>query len=512
MSDVGAAAPRVLPVERLALPGAHNLENALAAAGRRRVPRARRRRRSSTALTALRGPAAPHRARRRVARRPVGRRLEGHERGRHGEVPRGVRRRDRRPDPRRPRQARRLRGARAARRAAREGRAHDRRGRGDDRARPVGGAPRSSAAERWRRRSRGRPSWRGRATRCCSRRPARPSTSTGTTRNGDGTSPGSPAPSRRTPMARKLASDKVLFVTLVALSLFGCVMIYSASAVSAGETSGNPYRYLIKQIAALALGGVAAFPCTASTIAAFAKPWVVYGAYGVSPGRRGLRAPAPADQRRAAVDPARRDDAAALRAPEGRRSFCCSRTSSRARPTRPAARRARARPGARLLARGGRHRRAAAGPGDGRLLRHALRGAPVARRRAGALVRVRRARDDSAARGAPALGRLPAGPHPVLPEAGGGPARRRVPGDPVADRRGRRRLVRQRPRRQPAEALLPAVPAHGLHLRDRRRGARLHRRRRPRDRASASSPGGACAPRAGPPMRSRASSPPARRR
>ena len=60
-------------------------------------------------------------------------------------------------------------------------------------------------------------------------------------------------------MARKLTSDKVLFVTLVALSLFGCVMIYSASAVSAGETSGNPYRYLVKQIAALVLGGIAAF-------------------------------------------------------------------------------------------------------------------------------------------------------------------------------------------------------------------------------------------------------------
>ena len=52
-------------------------------------------------------------------------------------------------------------------------------------------------------------------------------------------------------MARKLASDKVLFGALVALSLFGCVMIYSASAVSSGETSGNPYRFLLKQIAAL---------------------------------------------------------------------------------------------------------------------------------------------------------------------------------------------------------------------------------------------------------------------
>ena len=83
-------------------------------------------------------------------------------------------------------------------------------------------------------------------------------------------------------MARKLTSDKVLFVALVALSLFGCVMIYSASAVSAGETSGNPYRFLIKQIAALALGGVAAFLVYRTDYRRFAKPWVVYGAYGLS--------------------------------------------------------------------------------------------------------------------------------------------------------------------------------------------------------------------------------------
>ena len=83
-------------------------------------------------------------------------------------------------------------------------------------------------------------------------------------------------------MARKLATDKVLFAALVALSLFGCVMIYSASAVSSGETSGNPYRYLIKQIAALALGGLAAFGVYRTDYRRLGKPWVVYGAYGVS--------------------------------------------------------------------------------------------------------------------------------------------------------------------------------------------------------------------------------------
>jgi cell division protein FtsW len=83
-------------------------------------------------------------------------------------------------------------------------------------------------------------------------------------------------------MARKLASDKVLFAALVALSLFGCVMIYSASAVSAGETSGNPYRYLEKQIMALAVGGLAAFAVYRIHYRFFSRPWVVYGTYGSS--------------------------------------------------------------------------------------------------------------------------------------------------------------------------------------------------------------------------------------
>lgn len=81
-------------------------------------------------------------------------------------------------------------------------------------------------------------------------------------------------------MARKLASDKVLFAALVALSLFGCVMIYSASAVSAGQTLGSPYRFLLKQIVALAAGGLAAFMVFRTDYRFFARPWVVYLAYG----------------------------------------------------------------------------------------------------------------------------------------------------------------------------------------------------------------------------------------
>src|SRR5512141_3360882 len=83
-------------------------------------------------------------------------------------------------------------------------------------------------------------------------------------------------------MARKLSSDKVLFVALVALSLFGCVMIYSASAVSAAQTNGNPYRYLIKQIVALAAGGLAAFAVYRADYRLFSRRWVGYAVYGVS--------------------------------------------------------------------------------------------------------------------------------------------------------------------------------------------------------------------------------------
>ena len=83
-------------------------------------------------------------------------------------------------------------------------------------------------------------------------------------------------------MARKLSSDKVLFVALVALSLFGCVMIYSASAVSAGVTLGNPYKYVIKQIVALAAGGLAAFAVYRADYRLFSRRWVGYGVYGVA--------------------------------------------------------------------------------------------------------------------------------------------------------------------------------------------------------------------------------------
>ncbi|OLD65125.1 MAG: cell division protein FtsW [Acidobacteria bacterium 13_1_40CM_2_68_10] len=55
-------------------------------------------------------------------------------------------------------------------------------------------------------------------------------------------------------MARKLAFDKTLFGVGIGLTLFGLVMIYSASAVIALERFGNAHLFLVKQAIAAALG------------------------------------------------------------------------------------------------------------------------------------------------------------------------------------------------------------------------------------------------------------------
>jgi len=55
-------------------------------------------------------------------------------------------------------------------------------------------------------------------------------------------------------MSRKLAFDRILFSIPVVLSLFGIVMIYSASAVISMQRYHSPYHYLGKQVAALLVG------------------------------------------------------------------------------------------------------------------------------------------------------------------------------------------------------------------------------------------------------------------
>jgi cell division protein FtsW len=60
-------------------------------------------------------------------------------------------------------------------------------------------------------------------------------------------------------MARKLKSDRILFMATILLVFFGVVMVYSASAVLALNRYGDPYLFLRKQAmwAALGLGSLA---------------------------------------------------------------------------------------------------------------------------------------------------------------------------------------------------------------------------------------------------------------
>ncbi len=55
-------------------------------------------------------------------------------------------------------------------------------------------------------------------------------------------------------MAKQLESDRILFGAVVALVLFGCLMVYSASAVLAAEQFGSSYHFLLRQVFWAVLG------------------------------------------------------------------------------------------------------------------------------------------------------------------------------------------------------------------------------------------------------------------
>ena len=58
-------------------------------------------------------------------------------------------------------------------------------------------------------------------------------------------------------MAKRLHSDRVLFLTTLGLVVFGLVMVFSASAVLSAEQFGSAYTFLARQLA-WAVAGVAA--------------------------------------------------------------------------------------------------------------------------------------------------------------------------------------------------------------------------------------------------------------
>ena len=82
-------------------------------------------------------------------------------------------------------------------------------------------------------------------------------------------------------MARRLQSDKILFGTVVALTLFGALMVFSASAVMASEKFGSGSYFLLRQVAWAGAGLVALVVMMYRDYRRLARPVVVFPAFAV---------------------------------------------------------------------------------------------------------------------------------------------------------------------------------------------------------------------------------------
>ncbi|HXG68061.1 MAG TPA: putative lipid II flippase FtsW [Blastocatellia bacterium] len=87
---------------------------------------------------------------------------------------------------------------------------------------------------------------------------------------------------RQSPTGRELSVDKTLLAIVVGLTLFGAVMVYSASAVMAQKNYGSQFYFLIRQ------GGWAVIGLAAMALAMrvdyrlYNRRWIVFGALGVT--------------------------------------------------------------------------------------------------------------------------------------------------------------------------------------------------------------------------------------
>lgn len=77
-------------------------------------------------------------------------------------------------------------------------------------------------------------------------------------------------------MPKRLEMDRWLFGVTVALCLFGAVMIFSASAVTAEKEFGHGYYFLVRQLAWLILGFLGMFALMRTDYRRLREPAVVY--------------------------------------------------------------------------------------------------------------------------------------------------------------------------------------------------------------------------------------------
>lgn len=82
-------------------------------------------------------------------------------------------------------------------------------------------------------------------------------------------------------MARKLTSDKLLFLATLVLVCTGVVMVYSASAVWAMERYGDPYLFLFKQVTWAVIGLCAVWVLMRIDYRAYREPVVIWTTLGI---------------------------------------------------------------------------------------------------------------------------------------------------------------------------------------------------------------------------------------
>src|ERR1700693_5155758 len=81
---------------------------------------------------------------------------------------------------------------------------------------------------------------------------------------------------RRIPVPRRLETDRWLFGVTLALCLFGAVMIFSASAVTAEQQYGHSYIFLARQAAWLFIGLLGMFALMKTDYRRLREPSVIY--------------------------------------------------------------------------------------------------------------------------------------------------------------------------------------------------------------------------------------------
>jgi cell division protein FtsW len=82
-------------------------------------------------------------------------------------------------------------------------------------------------------------------------------------------------------MARRLQSDRILFGAVVALVLFGALMVFSASAVMAEEQYGSSYHFFVRQLAWAGLGLTLMFFLMSVDYHRLARPQIIFPALGL---------------------------------------------------------------------------------------------------------------------------------------------------------------------------------------------------------------------------------------